>query len=685
MEWVKHRRQSVRLAHVWLLAILFVGLVIRWAVTILGVEVLLTKTLPDDAFYYFKIARSITLGQGVTFDGLAPTNGFHPLWMVVLLPIFAIFQSDRAIILALAVASCFDAVSAAMVYRVVKRLTGRVEPGVLAALFYFLNPFVWMFSLNGLETALNVMLIAVVVERVVAFQDRPVLRTLDAAILGALLGLALLARTDNVFLLAACGLAILLWRHLAFAQRLGRLVTVGAVLAAVTAPWFLWNWFTFGSIMQVSGSILPYLEHQIFALAAAGQPLFLVTVRHTFLLLYEGAVSTLIYAGLGRLNHIEGSIVMVTLLLVGLCTLGRSVLDAQRELWQRVRRLGFLILFAALLFVFHQGVRWVYREWYTLPITWTVSILVGLGVAALGRAVGLDAQRERRWYQAIWTIMFVLLLVRNYDFWRPGLYHPQAALRGLVANIERLTPGSVVGVSDSGYVGYRSTQTIVNMDGVVNNEVARAIRAGDVMSYVLASGIDYIYSSPRYVNSTFYGPHFQQYLRLEGDGGYKVMLDRSEREAYFALPEDGTIDFGTAWAWKYMGEGWSRAEPLAEGIWADAQEAALYVAFPPHTSAGADYQVELDMIPFSHGAPEAQSVTMVVNGVAVEPILLEADRRDTYQAHIPYDLVVDGVNIIELRFAYALSPKSVGYNDDVRTLAVWVSSIRFVEKEGAGR
>jgi len=46
----------------------------------------------DDAFYYFKVAQNIVAGRGVTFDGLAPTNGFHPLWMAVILPIFSLSQ-----------------------------------------------------------------------------------------------------------------------------------------------------------------------------------------------------------------------------------------------------------------------------------------------------------------------------------------------------------------------------------------------------------------------------------------------------------------------------------------------------------------------------------------------------------------------------------------------------------------
>ena len=37
----------------------------------------------DDAFYYFGIARNVAHGHGSTFDGINPTNGYHPLWMLI--------------------------------------------------------------------------------------------------------------------------------------------------------------------------------------------------------------------------------------------------------------------------------------------------------------------------------------------------------------------------------------------------------------------------------------------------------------------------------------------------------------------------------------------------------------------------------------------------------------------------
>ena len=46
---------------------------------------LLTRTF-DDACYYLKIASNAAQGLGLTFDGTAPTNGFQPLWLYILVP-----------------------------------------------------------------------------------------------------------------------------------------------------------------------------------------------------------------------------------------------------------------------------------------------------------------------------------------------------------------------------------------------------------------------------------------------------------------------------------------------------------------------------------------------------------------------------------------------------------------------
>ena len=47
----------------------------------------LIARLPDDGFYYLEIASRLSRGQGFTFDGINATNGFHPLWQFLLVPV----------------------------------------------------------------------------------------------------------------------------------------------------------------------------------------------------------------------------------------------------------------------------------------------------------------------------------------------------------------------------------------------------------------------------------------------------------------------------------------------------------------------------------------------------------------------------------------------------------------------
>lgn len=79
-------------AHKALLALVLVlGLVIRIALVRSPLHSLIT-VVPDDAYYYFETARNIVAGNGSTFDGIHTTNGYHPLWMVVILPIAVVVK-----------------------------------------------------------------------------------------------------------------------------------------------------------------------------------------------------------------------------------------------------------------------------------------------------------------------------------------------------------------------------------------------------------------------------------------------------------------------------------------------------------------------------------------------------------------------------------------------------------------
>src|SRR3990172_4891049 len=79
----------------------------------------------DDSFYYFQVARNLAEGQGFTFDGLNPTNGFHPLWLFLITPLFLFAQFDPLLSLRLLLVVCalMSAGTAILLYLLLRRYT----------------------------------------------------------------------------------------------------------------------------------------------------------------------------------------------------------------------------------------------------------------------------------------------------------------------------------------------------------------------------------------------------------------------------------------------------------------------------------------------------------------------------------------------------------------------------------
>lgn len=52
----------------------------------------------DDAFYYFQIAKNLAAGEFSTFDGgITRTNGYHPIWMMLITPFYWVLDIESAL------------------------------------------------------------------------------------------------------------------------------------------------------------------------------------------------------------------------------------------------------------------------------------------------------------------------------------------------------------------------------------------------------------------------------------------------------------------------------------------------------------------------------------------------------------------------------------------------------------
>ncbi len=167
----------------------------------------------DDAYYYFKVAQNITEGLPSTFDGINLTNGYHPLWMLVCIPIFAFARFD--VILPLRILLMFIAVlnaaTAILIYRLVKNNLSHAV-AVLAASFWAFNTKIYStVYMPGLETPLAAFAVVLLIYKLSQFENewrRAPVTPHQIIILAVSATIAMFSRLDLVFLAIIAGIWI---------------------------------------------------------------------------------------------------------------------------------------------------------------------------------------------------------------------------------------------------------------------------------------------------------------------------------------------------------------------------------------------------------------------------------------------------------------------------------------------
>lgn len=172
-------------------------------------EALIRYFNADDAYYYYQTALNAVRGNGISFDGIARSNGYHPLWMLVCVPVFALASISKFLPLRVLVVilSLLFSGSGYLVYRILLKYTHRT--------FSLLGLALWLFSLTiyrktammGLESGISSFFLLLLFWLAVEWEANPK-RSLWWV--GAAALLALLGRLDNVFFVAILGLWLVL-------------------------------------------------------------------------------------------------------------------------------------------------------------------------------------------------------------------------------------------------------------------------------------------------------------------------------------------------------------------------------------------------------------------------------------------------------------------------------------------
>src|SRR5262245_36656598 len=206
----------------------------------------------DDAFYYFGVARHVGAGHGSTFAGLVHTNGYHPLWLLLLSAIAFVVRDPYNLLAAVVVVQGLLWLGVVREAVTIGRRLGS-EAAALAGLtaMSVLAVLTGQLSFSGMESAPLLFLLLLSVRLILQLDEREDTRA--ELYVGLVLALVCLARLDAVF--TAVPLAVVAARRggppLAAAARRG--VRLVGPLAAALAGYVVVNLIVFDTPTPVSG------------------------------------------------------------------------------------------------------------------------------------------------------------------------------------------------------------------------------------------------------------------------------------------------------------------------------------------------------------------------------------------------------------------------------------------------
>lgn len=469
-----------------LAALLGLLLVAGLSLAVRPADLAIDEPVTEDGFYALSVSRSIADGNGVTIDGVNPTNGFQPLYTVLAVVPFVVTGDDASALRGVLVLHWATWAATAWVLSLIcadwlgARGRRRRTVQLATALAYLGSTYVIHSAFNGLETGL-VLLGYAVIWRIV--QRRSLDSWPGAAVLGVVAGLTVLARIDAAFLVAAlCG-----W--LALTRRLTSAVIVGAAAVAVSSPWWIYNVTEFGSVMPSSGQAL--FRFELGALA-----------RRDRALIALGDV-TLPWAYAGRFADPA----------LGAAKILAAVAAVAASWWAPPRpgppagedhartKAGAVLVGAtsaglvAWYYATSFATTFYYRYFAPISLLAVVLLVVGLGRQAKG---------WRPWaLLGLATASGVLGVLSMGILWNRDLAQGNQWLNDQVVLVERTVPeGEVVAAGQTGTLGFWRDD-VVNLDGKVNPDVLD--RQDDMAAYLDERSIDWMCDWPRYA-SQYFGP-----------------------------------------------------------------------------------------------------------------------------------------------------------------------------------
>ena len=401
--------------------------------------------MPDDAAYFFKIAENAAIGKGISFDGLHETNGFQPLWLLILIPIYKMYDGPPEMMcrVILSLQLFMNAVSAAIVYHTLSKVYAKSVCLISGTFFIFL---VSLKAVNGMESSILILLASIVfaygLKTNLLFNHR------DRAtfLFGILVGLVALSRLDMVFgavaiLLVATEAYIANGERRKCIMRESILGSFGFLL--VTVPYLAFNVYKFGHIVPVSGQ----LKSDFTAIKFTSAILPALHPEH-----YVAIILALGYLGYHGFESARNDFARERTYLRK-CLLVMSV------------TLLLCLLYSAFV------MKWAIFEYHFIFYSFFACAVIAEFLTIFLSLMPTSTSFVHRSRYVFAMLIFIAGSIVLYRFqhrpldrvWEVASYTAATWVRD---NVGR---GEVLAMKDCGDFGYFSQRSVINLDGVVNN------------------------------------------------------------------------------------------------------------------------------------------------------------------------------------------------------------------------
>ena len=418
----------------------------------------------DDFYYYLKVAQNLAHGRGSTFNGIVPTNGYHPLYLLALTAICRFTNSlDHILTAVWLLATAMTLVTFHLAYRILRCFSPRVP--VCAAAACFLAVASLDLFRDGMEVTLVIPLalgLLLLLMHEGAWSAR---RCFAASLTAAFM---VLARLDSALLIIALALLLPVSRRVRASVTWAKAVAVAAGMVPL-AVYLAINVLHFHILLPVSGEAKELRLSHGFSSRAFSSAFLLSIYEHRHLVPALLAVLGLLFLPLAlRERSVSRRIALLAMLLLP---------------WQQLVALSFLS-------------DWSLWSWY----------LYTFNLAACATLCLVLASAEARYTRTVVTVVLIassLVAVaeaRQMLIQRSSEDLPNVTNGLRLAEFSRTHPGIYAMGDLGGAAGFFLPYPLVQTEGLVmdpaflekirhQDDLIRVLREYGVRYYV--SSVDY--------------------------------------------------------------------------------------------------------------------------------------------------------------------------------------------------